>query len=186
MFDHIGIKDLADNEPHFDKELRIMATNWACRMGSEDCLKATNEELRQYWDNIHSNMRPTIYCNGLRSNSETDLLTLQVVLNKTLDSNERNILLTALGCSQKQDRLNEYIDSSIENNYLSQAENYRVFTAVMENGHLGLNVAVQFLENHLLEATAAYGEANINSAMIATANNIVSSEIEERVNEFHV
>lgn len=183
VFDYIGIRNLIDSEPHFNRELRIMATNWACRMGSEDCLEATNAELRQYSDNIHSNMRPTIYCNGLRSNDSSDFLLLQTILNSTFDSTERNILLTALGCSQNGSLLLQYIKSSTENIYKSQAENYRVFTAVLDNGQLGLNVAVQFLKDHLLVAAVTYGSTNINNAMIATATNIVSTEIEEQVTD---
>lgn len=184
LFDYVGIKDLADNEPHFNKELRIMATNWACRMGSENCLEETNAELRR-GDDIHSNMRPTIYCNGLRSNDESDYLLLKNIVNKTSDLNERNILLSALGCSQNESLLYEYIESSIENSYMSQSENYLVFTAVMENGQHGLKVAIQFLENYLLEAARSYGTTNINNAMIVTASKVVSSEFQQRVNDVH-
>lgn len=183
LFDFVGVKDLADNEPHFNKELRIMATNWACRMGSESCTEATNAELRENWSNIHSNMRPTIYCNALRTNNDSDFLTLKSILNSTFDSNERNILLTALGCSQNESQLYEYIQSSIENSYMSETENYQVFTAVIENGQLGVSVAIQFLENYLLEAARSYGETNINSALITIASNVVSSENEQRVND---
>lgn len=174
---------MADNEPHFSKELRIMATNWACRMGSEACLEATNVELRQNLGNIHSNMRQTIYCNGLRSSDESDYASLKTVLNTTSDTNERSVLLTALGCSQNESVLTEYMQSSVDNSYMSQSENYQVFTSVVGNGQLGLSVAVRFLENNLLEAAAKYGEANINNAMTATASNIVSTEIEDKVSD---
>ncbi|KAJ6635224.1 Cysteine and histidine-rich protein 1 like [Pseudolycoriella hygida] len=181
LFDYIGIKNLPDDEPHFNKELRILATNWACRMGSQKCLEETNKELRENWENINSNMRPTIYCNGLRSNDDSDFVTLRNKLNATFDSNERNIILTALGCSMNSSRLQEYIHSSIENVHLSQAENYRVFTAVLENGQLGLNVVVQFLEENFGQAASAYGASNINNAVIATATNIVSTEMAEKI-----
>lgn len=177
----MGVKDLADSEPHFNKEFRIMTVNWACRLGSQKCLEETNAELRQSWTNIHSNMRPTIYCNGLRSDDDSDLLSLKNILNDTFDSNERNTLLTALGCSMNGSQLTNYIHSSIENNYMSEAENYLVFTSVLDNGQVGLNVAVQFLETYLSEAATAYGSANINNAMIATATKVVSTEVEEKV-----
>lgn len=159
-----------------------MATNWACRMGSEDCLEATNTELHQNLENINSNMRPTIYCNGLRSN-DSNFVLLKDTLNTTFDSNERIILLTALGCSQNKSLLDEYIQSSKDNIYMSQAENYRVFTSVLDNGQLGLSVAVEFLDKYFLEAAAAYGSTNINNAIIATATNIVSTEIGDKVND---
>lgn len=149
-------------------------------MGSANCLATTNAALRQNWENLHQNMRPTIYCNGLRS-SDADFSSLKTILNDTLDQNERNILLTALGCASNELRLQEYIRSSIENNYLSTAENYRVFTAVVENGQIGLNVAIEFLENYLSEAVAAYGNTNMNNAVIATASRIVSSPVKEKV-----
>lgn len=181
LFDYIGVKDLADNEPHFNKELRILVTNWACRMGSKKCLEATNAELRQNWANLHANMRPTIYCNGLRSNDDSDFVTLTNMLRNTFDSNERNILLTALGCSPNENRLVEYLHSSIENRYLTESENYRVFTAVVENGQLGLNVAIEFLKNYSADAAASYGNSNMINAVIATASKIANTDAEQKV-----
>ncbi|XP_037049932.1 aminopeptidase N-like [Bradysia coprophila] len=180
LFDYIGIKDLGDNEPHFNKDLRILATNWACRLGSINCIEKTNAELRQNWDNIHSNMRPTIYCNGLRANGDNDFSSLMIILYDTVDSTERNNILAALGCSSNEAQLKVYIQTSLGNNYLSAAENYQVFTAVMENGELGLNVALDFLDNYLAEAVVAYGNTNMNNAIIATANKIVGSDREQR------
>lgn len=180
LFDYIGIRDLGDNEPHFNKELRTLATNWACRMGSESCIEKTNAELRQNWDNIHSNMRSTIYCNGLRANGDNDFSSLMGILNNTVDPTERNNILTALGCTSSVSQLQMYIQSSTQNNYLSAEENYRVYTAVMENGAIGLNVALDFMDNQLPVAVDAYGNTNVDSGMIATAYKIVGSEREEK------
>lgn len=179
VFSHVGIKD-ADNEPHFQKELRIFATNWACRMGSSECIACTHVELRQNLINLPSNMRATIYCNGLRRSGE-NFASLKSALEATNDLNERNIMITALGCSETESLLIDYIHTSVEGGYKSQSENYRVFTSVLENGQIGLNVVVEFLENNLLAAAEAYGETNINNAIIAAASNVVSDEIEDKV-----
>ncbi len=186
LFEYIGIKDLADDEQHFNKELRIMATNWACRLGSEDCREKTNSELRSNWENLHANMRPTIYCNGLRADGENDFQSLKNILNKTVDSTERITLLNALGCSENQSNLLEYLQSSIQNIYFTQSENYRVFASVMGNGQVGLDVAIQFLEAHLSEAVTAYGNTNMNNGMIAMASNVVSIEFEQRVSDAQI
>lgn len=186
IFLYIGVKDLADNEPHFNKELRILATNWACRLGSQNCIDKTNEELRQYWSNIHSNMRSTIYCNGLRANGDNDFSSLMLILHDTVDATERNNILTALGCTSDESQLKVYIQSSLGNIYLSAAENYRVFTAVMENGAVGLNIAIDFLDTSLSEAVLAYGNTNVNNAVIATAYKIVGSEKKGRVRVMNI
>lgn len=187
LYNHVGLTDKGDDEPHFQKQARIWAINWACNMGAEECLNATRDTVnRLSIGEIHVNVRQAVLCGALRQTT-SDAMYLYVfeLLNLATDPNERNRYITALGCTWNRKYLLDYIytssASSEENFYNSQAERYRVFTSVLENGQVGLSVAIEFLQNDLAAAASSYGRTNINNALASIASYITTPDIENQV-----
>ena len=65
--------------------------------------------------------------------------------------------------------------------FLSQEENYKVFTAVLDNGEWGVHTVLRFFEMGVQPIKKAYGDVNLNNAMIATATNVASPGYMQRV-----
>lgn len=188
LYDHVGLTDKGDNEPHFQKQARIWAINWACNMRTEECLTATRNAVSQQGsENIHVNVRQAILCGALRETSANNYVDAFDLLTLATDPNERNRYISALGCTWNRNYLLDYIytssASSEEDRYTSQAERYRVFQSVLDNGQVGLSVAIEFLQNDLASAASAYGRTNINNALTAVASYILTTEME---NEVHI
>lgn len=185
LYDHVGLTDKGDNEPHFQKQARIWAINWACNMGTEECLTATRDAARQGIENIHVNVRQAILCGALRETTTDNYVNAFDLLTLATDPNERNRYISALGCSWNRNYLLDYIytssASSEQDPYNSQTEKYRVFSTVLDNGEVGLSVAIEFLQNDLAAAASAYGRTNINNALTAIASYILTTEMENQV-----
>lgn len=186
LYDHVGLTDKGDDEPHFQKQARIWAINWACNMGTEECLTATrNTVAQQNIENIHPNVRQAILCGALRETTADNFAYIFELLALATDPNERNRYISAMGCTWNRNYLLDYIFTSSASNeedpYISQAEKYRVFTSVLDNGQVGLSVAIQFLQVDLATAASAYGRTYINNALTAIASYILTPEMENEV-----
>lgn len=186
LYDHVGLTDKGDDEPHFQKQARIWAINWACNMGAEECLVATRDTVsRQNIEDIHVNVRQAVLCGALRQAATDAYVHVFELLTSATDPNERNRYISALGCSWNRNYLLDYIYTSSasneENFYSSQAERYRVFSSVLDNGQVGLSVAIEFLQNDLASAASSYGRNNINNALTTLASYITTTEMESQV-----
>ncbi|XP_037031041.1 aminopeptidase N-like [Bradysia coprophila] len=185
LYDHVGVTDKGDAEPHFQKQARIWAINWACNMGLEECLTATRNAIsQQNIASIHVNVRQAVLCGALRQATDYTYVSVFELLGLETDSTERNRYISALGCSWNRNHLLDYIytssASSEENVFNSQAERYRVFSSVLDNGQVGLSVAIEYLRNDLAGAVSSYGRSNINSALTAIASYITTTEMESQ------
>lgn len=186
LYNHVGITDKGDAEPHFQKQARIWAINWACNMGSEACLTATRNAISgQDIADIHVNVKQAVLCGALRQATENTFVSVFRLLESEIDSTERNRYISALGCSWNRDFLLDYIytssASSEENVFYSQAERYRVFTSVLDNPQVGVSVAIEFLQNDFAGAASSYGRTNINNALTTLASYITTTEMENEV-----
>lgn len=187
LYDHVGLTDRGDAEPHFQKQARIWAINWACNMEADECLSASSDAaFRQGVSNIHVNVRQAILCGAVRKSTADNYLSVFELLTSATDPSERNRYISAMGCSWNRNHLLDYIytssaSSEQELSYTSQAEKYRVFTSVLDNGQIGLSVALEFLQNDLAAAASSYGRTNINNALTAVASYILTTEMENQV-----
>lgn len=187
LYNHVGLTDKGDNEPHFQKQARIWAINWACGMGTQECLTAARETVeRQNTVDLHPNVRQAVICAGLRQGTTETYLKIFETLMATTDSTERSRLITALGCTWNRQNLLDYLytssGTSEESFYSTQAEKYRVFTSVLDNWQVGLSVAIEYLQKDLAAAASNYGRTNINNALITVASYITTTEMENEVN----
>ncbi|EAT35030.1 AAEL012783-PA [Aedes aegypti] len=180
-----------ENKPsdtHFAKLTRNILINWACQVGSEDCLTQTNSQLAEVVSNktkdIDPNLKGVVYCNGLRN---ADRNTFQYVLDRmhrSQDPSDRMLLISALGCSENTALLEMYLATSLDETgdfgYRGQ-ERSRVFSAVYVNGRVGLETAMKFLDANAatidrLYNGGSFGGRAIGSAVTGMARRVVNKE----------
>lgn len=127
---------------------------------------------------FHQNVREELYCAALRNNTVESFNAVWQRLLTSTDTAYRNQLFTALGCTQNEDSLVAYLNSSLnstntKNIQYNSDDSVRIFNAVYQGSNLGLHKALQFLTVHIDEAHDQYGNLNLITGI---ANLIVSAE----------
>lgn len=186
MIRELGVND-DPNEPHQRKYARALAIDWACRTGTEHCITESNKRLAEVFSSgneFHQNVRGELYCAALRNNTVESFNNVWQRLLTSTDAAYRNQLFTALGCTQNENSLVAYLNSSLnstntENIQYNSDENVRIFTSVYQGSTLGLHKALQFLTVHIDEAHERYGNLNLITGI---ADMIVSADRRADVN----
>lgn len=149
-------------------------------MGSQLCRRATNGALRSIIASngeFHQNVRDALYCASQRNGDRNDF---EFVWNRLLASNDqtyRNMLISALGCTEELFLMQEFLNSSLNStntgNFVYRSgEHIRIFNAVYQSGSEGLNLALTFLVSNLEEASLTFGTNNIGSIIIGIAERL--------------
>lgn len=183
-----GVLDV-ENEPHYHKQSRISAMNWACKFGLEECLTSTNNLLKEYLSTntaIHQNNFEAVLCNGVRTATQQEYENLWAKLQAEENTIVRQRIITAMACASDKEKLLAFIETSVgsmesEVGYLSAAERYRVFTEVAANGQNGASVAIQFLRDNIDSANTMYGSSNVNAAIVQLARYSVTDNLQQEV-----
>lgn len=126
---------------------------------------------------FHQNVRDVLYCAALRSGNSNDF---NFVWNRVLttdNANTRNFLINALGCSTAPRLLREYLRSSLDSTNDNEigyraGEQVRVFSAVYQNGLMGLELALDFLFENRQEFFSQFGFANFENVIIGMSQRI--------------
>lgn len=154
----------------------------ACRMGSVHCRNDANRQLRLHLEtgiDFHHNIRHTLMCASLRSASRTEFHSLWNRLRSLPldDFSERSEIIDWLGCSASRPLLREFVRSSINstnsNNveYSSYFEQYSVFNSIVRNaGNIGLDVALEFLNENAVEAYETYNQWFVQGLAFVISN----------------
>lgn len=179
LYSTTGVLDV-ENEAHYHKQSRINAMNWACRLGMEKCLTDSSALLKSHLTSgvaIHPNNVATVYCAGLRSSTVEEYASFMQKFVAETNGEERLRLLSGLGCRRDNETLTAYIQTSVgtEIAYRNAAERYRVFTSVVGNGNVGLEVAIKFLIDNMDLANTNFGTNNLNNGIVLVAQNVVSN-----------
>lgn len=150
-YNSLGIQSTA-NDRLLDRYGRNIAINYACRMGLESCLSDTTERLRLTLNNnieVEVDHRSQVYCAGLRTADSELFLAFWNRLLNTEDITLRTLMGNALGCSEITANLNILLDTTLDPtvNYIA-GERLRLLAAAAGNTHIGLEVALNFIENN--------------------------------------
>nr|XP_019531217.2 aminopeptidase N [Aedes albopictus] len=176
------------SDSHFAKLTRNILINWACQVGSEECLTQTNSQLAEVVANktedVDPNLKSVVYCNGLRNANRDTFLFVWDRMHRSQDPSDRVLLISALGCSQDPELLELYLETSLDEtgdaSYRGQ-ERSRVFSAVYVNGKVGLETAMKFLAENAdtidrLYNGGSFGGRAIGSAVTGMARRVVNKE----------
>lgn len=153
---------IVPNENVPERYGRDYATIFACNNRNDQCLKDANLLVHQfaYNNRLIPNGLERNYCNGLRGTSKQDLYAdVWRIMSNTQDASFKSTLINALGCTDDQEALKAYLDSSIGDgnsvNYTT-AQRLAVFNAVLSS-YSSLPVVMDFLKRERNTAASRYG-----------------------------
>jgi aminopeptidase N len=182
LFNRLGVELIA-NEQRVDRYARTVAINLACQAQLPECLEQTNAALLNFVyskKSIAPDYVSTIYCNGLRT---TDSIVYKFMKDKMLAStvsSERNTIITALGCMQSKNELNDFLALAITPDVsLSRAEKSRILTAAVGNGEETLEILMEFIEKHYRNMHAM-DDGSLDAMLSSISQRIGSNKLYDR------
>lgn len=144
-----------------DRFGRATAIRWACKSGNEKCLADAwlmVQSAANGNQSIPRSMQNDIYCNGLRGTNKTsEWIILWKKMRALNDDRERKSLINGLGCSDDEEILKDFVDSSVAMNSdvnYSRAERQLVFNSSIQSS-VGVPVILDFLRSNELDIPRA-------------------------------
>jgi aminopeptidase N len=147
-----------DEDTHFDRHVRSIAINWACKTGIQKCLDDTYELLNKLLKDkieIHPDLQSPVYCNGLRESTKEVYDYFLDRFEKSQSDAERSLLITSLGCSQDKVYLYSYLKKSLDGVYRTH-ELHSILASVASGGPVGLELTLEFLGKNAKEIKDKY------------------------------
>ena len=142
--------DIIDNvipkESLIDRYGREFAMNWACKTGNEKCLNDVQIQLAAV--EVPKGLEYIIYCNGLKGiNKQGEWVKVWQKMQSLTSTTERMNIIRGLGCSNDEEVIRDYLDTSITGNsdvvYLSN-ERIAVFESVFQSS-IGFKTIIPFV-----------------------------------------
>ncbi|XKL66949.1 hypothetical protein PGB90_010369 [Kerria lacca] len=171
------------NDDQLEIYRRVEVLGYACKLGFEDCVRNSVNQFHSWRfapqpdtnNPISPNLKGTVYCTAIRVGGQREW---EFAWQRYLKSNvgsEKDILLSALGCSRETWILSRYLEWALnETSGIRKQDVVRVFTAV-SNNVIGQPLAWIVLRdqwNRLVKylGTSLFGLSNIVKAVLFTAN----------------
>lgn len=161
----------------FARQTREIVSMWACAMGSQSCLSKASEILLESVGpsnlQVDPDLRSSIYCAGLVNASEDVFLAVWNRMQTSKDQAFRTDLIYALGCTEKVELKEMFLNTSIANetsgtNYFGQ-ERERVFSSVYRNSRKGTEISLRFFMNNIKKINELYNKGNFGGRAIGSA-----------------
>ncbi|KAJ8727735.1 hypothetical protein PYW07_001854 [Mythimna separata] len=184
----LGFEEPA-NGSFMDDLQRMHVMTFLCNVGHQGCVSAARTSF-QNWRNggrIPPNMRPWVYCNGLRYGTAEDYDYFWSRYLETDVANEQVVMITAGGCTQHQPSLNRFISNVVgneETNFVVRAQDQSTgISSAITSNELNTMRAFQWLQINLQTARAA-GVLNtmLSSITSRLLTNLDITSIENWVN----
>ncbi|KZC13132.1 Aminopeptidase N [Dufourea novaeangliae] len=154
-YKQVGFKD-NPGDPQLTVFTRVDVLLWACNFGHEDCVQNAVKQFHN-WRNtpdpnknnqISPNLKSVVYCTAIRVGGQTEW---DFAWQRYLDTNvgsEKDLLLSALGCTKETWLLSRYLEWTItENSGIRKQDVARVLSSV-SNHPIGQTLAFNFLRNN--------------------------------------
>jgi len=141
LFDRLGFNEIP-GESFLDEKLRIAMLSILCRLGQKECTEMSSSLLEEWLavpdpdteNPIPASVRGTVLCAGIAKGTQThwDFLWERFVASN--NGNEKNDILSALGCSEEIWILEKYLEMALdETSGVRKQDGYRVITGVAHN-----------------------------------------------------
>ncbi|XP_053692527.1 aminopeptidase N-like [Sabethes cyaneus] len=155
----VGFEESA-NEPHEYQRLRAMALEWNCRMGSMLCRIGTRQLMQQDLDRskpLPAYLKHSAYCGGLMEATEQEFTAvLEAYRASSADEAERRTYLSALGCSENEVLLKNYLSLTLIG--LDEfGDWWWIFWSVYSRNNFGYEVFLSWLEENAVRVMEVYG-----------------------------
>ncbi|XP_064549574.1 aminopeptidase N [Drosophila montana] len=170
----------------------------ACHLGHRRCISESTKQFQNWleapnpdaYNPISPNMRGIVYCSAIQYGTEFEW---DFAFERYLKSNvpaEKELLLSALGCSKEPWLLYRYLRRAIAGQHIRKQDVFRVFAAV-SNTVVGQQVAFDYLRNNWQEINIYMGSqiANIHTLLKFVTKRMNTkfqlAELEEFVRDAH-
>ncbi|XP_067616976.1 aminopeptidase N [Eurosta solidaginis] len=152
---------------------RVEILNMACHLGHRHCILESSRHFHNWIevpnpDNnnpIPPNLRSIVYCTAIQYGSEYEWDFAFERYRKSTVSTEKELLLSALGCSLEPWILARYLRRSVIGDDIRKQDVPRVFAAVASNV-VGQQVAFDFMRNNWEEIKTYLGSTMSNLNLI--------------------
>ncbi|KAJ8960573.1 hypothetical protein NQ318_013862 [Aromia moschata] len=186
----LGFKDSTDDDPLVVLS-RMEIVGKACLLGLRDCIMQAVQHF-QNWKNaanpdrnndISPDLREIVYCTAISDGGQEEWeFAWQRYLNTNV-ANEKEILLTALGCSKETWILSRYLEWALtENSGIRKHDSARVFATVSTNS-IGQDLAYRFLKTNWNRIRSYLGPSSMSLVSIVKTST-AHFNTEEEVNDF--
>ncbi|XP_018791450.1 PREDICTED: aminopeptidase N [Bactrocera latifrons] len=153
---------------------RVEILNMACHLGHRDCILESARHFQNWIEvpnpdtnnPIPPNLRGIVYCTAIQYGNEFEWDFAFQRYRSTSVSTEKELLLSALGCSLEPWILSRYLRRSISGDDIRKQDVYRVFAAVSSNV-VGQQIAFDFMRNNWNQIKNYLGStmSNINAIL---------------------
>ncbi|CAH1647273.1 unnamed protein product [Spodoptera littoralis] len=172
------------NSHFMDDLLRMHVMTFLCNAGHEQCSEAATQSFQAWRVNgtrIPPNMRPWVYCGGLRNGNEADFdYFWQRYLAEDL-SNEKVVMINAAGCTGNENALhkllNTIVDTSVTQDIRPQDYSAAISSAVSSNEYNTMRV-FNWLKNNPQHLDNENGRSLLQSATNRLLNEAQIVEVE--------
>ncbi|XP_023173795.2 aminopeptidase N [Drosophila hydei] len=188
----------SDNEniPLLLKRFEILSM--ACHLGQQQCISDSTKQFQNWvqspnpdsYNPINPNMRGIVYCAAIQYGTEHEW---DFAFERYLKTNvpaEKELLLSALGCSKEPWLLYRYLRRAVTGQHIRKQDVFRVFAAV-SNTVVGQQIAFNYLRNNWSDINTYMGSqiSNIHTLLKFATKRMNSkfqlSELEEFVRDAH-
>uniref|UniRef100_A0A182Q4G3 Aminopeptidase N n=1 Tax=Anopheles farauti TaxID=69004 RepID=A0A182Q4G3_9DIPT len=169
---------------------RISVLKAVCHLGNKDCV---NHCLRKFYEWMHQpnpdinnpispNLKSTVYCTAIKYGDETEWDFAWERFQKATVASEKEILLSALGCSRVPWILARYLENSMSDEFgIRKQDAFRVFISVADNV-IGQPIAFDYMRNNWSKMKSYFGASMSNLNIIlkySTKRFNTESELQE-------
>uniref|UniRef100_A0A182R8C8 Aminopeptidase N n=1 Tax=Anopheles funestus TaxID=62324 RepID=A0A182R8C8_ANOFN len=173
IYREVGFEDHRDS-PLLTVYKRISVLKAVCHLGHNDCV---NHCLRKYYEWIQQpnpdinnpvspNLKSTVYCTAIKYGDEKEWDFAWERFQKATVASEKEILLSAMGCSRVPWILARYLENAMSDEYgIRKQDAFRVFISVADNV-IGQPIAFDYMRNNWPKMKSYFGASMSNLNII--------------------
>ncbi|XP_034485827.1 aminopeptidase N [Drosophila innubila] len=199
VYDEVSGKDsqsINENIPLLLKRAEILGM--ACHLGHQQCISESTKQFQNWvqtpnpdaYNPINPNMRGIVYCSAIQYGTEFEW---DFAFERYLKTNipaEKELLLSALGCSKEPWLLYRYLRRAVAGQHIRKQDVFRVFAAVSTTV-VGQEITFDYLRSNWKDINVYMGSSISNiHTMLKFATKRMNSkyqlaELEEFVRDAH-
>ncbi|RVE53192.1 hypothetical protein evm_002025 [Chilo suppressalis] len=168
--ERLGFIDNED-DPFMDGLLRMNVMQFLCNIGHEDCVRVGRNTFAAWKENqthVPANMRPWVYCVGLREGGAADF---EYFWNQYLIedlASEQVVMIQAAGCTTDKNSLEEFLNAIVNESEIvrPQDRNTALNSAVSRN-EINTQIVFEWLKNNIQRVINIFGSVQTPLSYIA-------------------
>lgn len=160
----IGLESADVDEDHLVKLARVNIVRWGCTAGVNATVQYAERKLNEYltkseYVDLHPDLKVHLLCGGLRKASQEQWEQVLDIYMSSNDSNEQQLLLGALACTESKEILANYAEM-IFNTSIAIKNIDTAFGSVIANTLNGVEVGLNILATRAEDIRQLDGGAN--------------------------